>query len=882
MKDNGSITQKEYVLPKNITIVSRTDKHGNIVSANEAFIEASGYEWKELVGQPHNILRHPDVPAAVFKDFWQTLQAGKPWSQIVKNRRKNGDHYWVVANATPVFENGEIAGYMSVRTPASKEQIQQAEAAYQAIRDNKITLNGGIPKRFSQKLDILSNINLPTLTIWGSFILLATVFSSIALDNVPKWPFEAATILLIVGLTVTNLLYSNRMKKIMAEITAISEGDFSAPIQAQGNALISQITNRLKSLQIRLGSDLSDVKESLTNAERIQHALKDSSSSVMVADRFGSIVFLNDAITQMFKHIETEIKEQIPNFDPNNLMRQNIDLFYKAQNLNLQELKELKETYKSRIKFGKATIDLIIDPIFDHDGQRIGSVAEWKNMTDQLAIEDTIEQLVQHASKGALRERLDTKALSGFELKLSHSINDLLDSFSLVTRNLSNILTNMSDGDLTGRMNHDVDGEVLAMQTAINNALRNIELTLGKIKQGSHDIGGMADEVSKASEDLSDRTQQQAASLEETAASMEELTATIQQSADYTVKADELTQMTAASATDGIAVMSKTIDAMAQINQASQKIGEIMNVIDNIAFQTNLLALNAAVEAARAGEHGRGFAVVAGEVRSLAQKSAESSKEISLLINTATDQIKTGTELVEQTNQAFSSMANQIKEVESIVKEISTTTQEQARGVSQINTAVTQLDEMTQQNASMVEQLSATALRMSTQAHNQEQFVQRFKISDSASVHASHGLGVANFDFEDAKQKHRAWNVKLENLFSGLESDINKDTARRSDQCSLGQWLAGEGQKYSGIPEMSQLTRIHNELHAEVGKTLDALEVDDTETASSHKNRVQQLSLQVITLLDVIEASVKKDLSSLDYALEDSPVLALESGEKAY
>ncbi|MDX1353239.1 MAG: PAS domain-containing protein, partial [Thiomicrorhabdus sp.] len=116
MHNSGHITQKEYRLPEGTTIVSRTDLHGNIISANEEFIEASGFAWKELVGQPHNILRHPDVPAAVFKDFWATLQQGKPWSQTVKNRRKNGDHYWVIANATPIFENGEIVGYMSVRT----------------------------------------------------------------------------------------------------------------------------------------------------------------------------------------------------------------------------------------------------------------------------------------------------------------------------------------------------------------------------------------------------------------------------------------------------------------------------------------------------------------------------------------------------------------------------------------------------------------------------------------------------------------------------------------------------------------------------------------------------------------------------------------------
>lgn len=873
MKDNGSVTQKQYSLPAEQTIVSRTDKFGNIVSANEAFIEASGYDWKDLVGQPHNILRHPDVPAAVFKDFWQTLQAGKPWTQIVKNRRKNGDHYWVIANATPIFEKGEITGYMSVRTPATDKQIKQAESVYKAIAEGKISLEGGTAKSFKQKFDLLSNFNLTTLTIIISALLFTSIFTALSF-GIDKHGFEALDIVLILSLIGLNFVYSKRLKSLSSIITAISEGHFSSQIQAHGNSLVSQTFNRLKSMQIRLGADMDDVKEALTNAQRIELALKSSSANIMVADRFRSIIFMNDSIIEMLNGIEPEVKKILPQFDIDHLIRQNIDIFHQSPAHQQNILDQLKETLNTRITIGDIKIDLVINPIFDDEGKRIGSVAEWKNMTEQLAIEDNIEHLVESASNGILKNRLNTEKLHGFELKLSHSINHLLDTFSGITQNLSKILTGMSDGDLTGRMNIPVEGEVLAMKTAINNALRNVELTLGKVKQGSSEIGSMATEVAQASEDLSERTQQQAASLEETASSMEQLTATIQQSAEHTQKANELSHIAGTEASEGIGVMAKTIDAMQNINEVSQKIGDITNVIDSIAFQTNLLALNAAVEAARAGEHGRGFAVVAGEVRNLAQKSAESSKEITQLIHTATEQIKTGTDLVEQTNKVFSAMVNQIRDVENLVQEISATTQEQARGVNQINTAVTHLDQMTQQNAALVEQLSATAGNMSDQAHNQEQFVSRFKISDSATVHSQHGIGMANFDFEDAKQKHRSWNVKLENLFSGLETDINHDAARRNDKCALGKWLLGDGKKYENLPEMQQLIEVHTEMHHEVGKSLDALDLGDKETANLHKNKVQQISHQIIALLDVIENEVKSDMTALEHAKDDSPLLS--------
>lgn len=738
MRDNGQVTQKEFMLANDTTIVSKTDLHGNITSANEAFIEASGYEWSELVGQPHNILRHPDVPPAVFKDLWQTLQAGKPWSQIVKNRRKNGDHYWVVANATPIFENGEMTGYMSVRKPASNQQKQEAEQAYQAVANGQLKLRNGNPASLLDRFNPILQLNQTAVTVVLSVLLLISAFTPLIFPSIeaviPTLAFEIIDIILVILLISMSVLYGQRLKLISKKITDIAEGKFDNGIDTRGSNLISKVFSRLKSMQIKLGADMDDFKYNLANAQRIENALSASSSSVMVADRFRSIIFMNQSIQEMLGEIEDEIKQLLPNFDSKELLHKSIDIFHQNPDHQAELLDNLTETYKTRIEIGSITIDLIIDPIFDDNGQRIGTVAEWKNMTEQIAIERDIAVIIEDAAHGVLTDRIETAGLSGFEKRISIAINDLLNNFSEITQNLNQLLDSMANNDLTQRLEGDYQAELLAMQNAANKAMGNFGTTLSQVNSVAHEIGGMAKEVAVASEDLSQRTQSQAASLEETAASMEQITSTIQHSTENTMQANKLVHSTVEQTAGGIEVMNNTLTAMKGISDLSKQIGEITTVIDSIAFQTNLLALNAAVEAARAGEHGRGFAVVAGEVRNLAGKSAEAAKDISSLIDTTIHKIEDGTNLVERTNTAFESMAKSIKDVEVLIDQVSTTSSEQAEGIRQINIAVTQIDEITQQNAALVEQLSATAGNMSDESANQVEFIKQFKFDKNSAT----------------------------------------------------------------------------------------------------------------------------------------------------
>jgi methyl-accepting chemotaxis protein I, serine sensor receptor len=259
----------------------------------------------------------------------------------------------------------------------------------------------------------------------------------------------------------------------------------------------------------------------------------------------------------------------------------------------------------------------------------------------------------------------------------------------------------------------------------------SVARTVQTVRESADSIHLGADEIATGNADLSARTENQAASLEETASSMEELTATVRQNADHAREANALAETALEATSRGSEVVNEVVDKMRGIAQSSDKIAEIISVIDGIAFQTNILALNAAVEAARAGEQGRGFAVVAGEVRGLAQRSAQSAKEIKTLISESVAEIQGGSALVEHAGEAMSNVSASISRVTQMMAEISASSLEQSTGIEQVNQAVVQMDEMTQQNAALVEEAAAAAASLHQQTQQLKQAVSVFEISES-------------------------------------------------------------------------------------------------------------------------------------------------------
>ena len=294
-------------------------------------------------------------------------------------------------------------------------------------------------------------------------------------------------------------------------------------------------------------------------------------------------------------------------------------------------------------------------------------------------------------------------------------------------------LTAMAHGDLTHRMTAQVAPKVEQLKTDFNIAIAQLEQAVAVVVDNVAAIRSGSSEISQASDDLSRRTEQQAASLEETAAALDEITATVNRTADGARQASSVVQSARGDAEKSGVVVRDAVAAMTAIEQSSNQIGDIIGVIDEIAFQTNLLALNAGVEAARAGDAGRGFAVVASEVRALAQRSAEAAKEIKTLISASGQQVGAGVALVGQTGEALQRIVGRVAEIDGLVSEISASAQEQATGLQQVNTAVNQMDQVTQQNAAMVEQSTAASHALAQEADVLAASVAQFRTGQAAA-----------------------------------------------------------------------------------------------------------------------------------------------------
>ncbi len=544
-------------------------------------------------------------------------------------------------------------------------------------------------------------------------------------------------------------------KKVMAQLGGepldviaiarkIAAGDyiFQAPIGIDKQSLLGQLdltretllNNQQVAQQNEQANQTLYAKQQLMLQEnlRIRQALDCTSTNVMIADNDRNIVYCNKSVLSMLRIAENDLRKVLPHFSVDKIVGSNMDIFHKVPAHQSSLLATLKTTYTSNITVAGRHFRLIANPIFDNQGERLGSVVEWQDRTLEVLAENEVTMVVNAACKGDFTQKISENDKSGFFLMLATNLNQLNTVAKNALNEISTVLQRISAGDMRARVTSEYEGTFDILKQGCNETAEKLSSMLAGIRDSAYTINTAASEISKGNTDLSSRTEEQASSLEETASSMEELTSTVRQNADNARQANQLAARASEIAVTGGNLINDVVSTMASINESSQKIADIISVIDGIAFQTNILALNAAVEAARAGEQGRGFAVVAGEVRTLAQRSANAAKDIKDLISDSVNKISNGNTLVGRSGDTMKEIVTAIKRVNDIMAEIAAASAEQATGLDEVGKAVTQMDEMTQQNAALVEEAAAASESLLIQAESLTDAVSMFQI-DNAS-----------------------------------------------------------------------------------------------------------------------------------------------------
>jgi methyl-accepting chemotaxis protein len=852
MRRNEPVTQVEYHLAADALLVTRTDLSGNIVYLNEAFIEASGFDQEELMGQPHNIMRHPDVPEQVFEDLWNTLESGLPWTQVVKNRRKDGAHYWVEAQVVPYMRDGEHVGYMSIRRAITAEKIAETEKVYVAIAQKRARLSQGRVANTFSRFNPLENINpsagMSMMVVFFSIPALLNTFG-VQLDDM--W-VQISAVLLPIFVYFGAEFAQHRLNRLDKILASIAGGEFSNAVPLYGTNILNQLAARVSIMQTRLAVAQDETNTVMSSVQRIQSVFESSPSPMFVVDQFDTILFANKAMRDFLQLRQERIRQSNRQFDPDNLINTTIDKVLPLFDKIVKKART-QERQMSTIRFGGRDLVVRASAIRDGVGRILGVVIEWTDITEELTMQRAIESIVEGAQRGYLDHRLDVGGAEGFYKNFAERFNSMIDSLGEAMGRVNGIVMGATEGHLGRNMEGSYAGQLGGLQSALNTAFGNLGSIMVEVQSLMQRVSTIVGQLKDASGEMSDQAQQQAAALQQTNSTMQEITSGLSEVDNEIKLAQDVVVRTALNAEQVKDAMNRSIDAMDNVQQNSGKIEEIVSLIEGIAFQTNLLALNAAVEAARAGEHGRGFAVVASEVRGLAQKSADAAQVIKTLIETTAEDIRTTSELVTNTNSRLTTMVDGVLGIKGYLSKVVAVSSRQNRAVVEVSKAMDSIDATTQQAAAHSEELAATSELLRETTDSLAESVNIFKV-DAKQLNMTHTVANGDFAVARARRSQRVWIAKATNLLTSGKKNQDMTLLLDEDVTDLAAWMREHKMRFALYPEYKAIEDLRVKMHQLAAEIIDILNHGvDSYAMEQEVKRLTQTSSELIAALSALE-----------------------------
>jgi aerotaxis receptor len=694
MRSNLPVTTVEYPVTDATLIVSRTDAKGRLTYFNDEFVEASGFTEAELMGQPHNIIRHPDMPPEAFENLWDTLQAGKPWAGAVKNRRKNGDFYWVLATASPIRQNGQVTGFTSIRTMLPADQRREAELVYAALRAKKphnYRIDAGIIRHRS----VFDRMAVFTGTLKARLTTLVTALG---------------LFMLIIGLVgIMAVRDSNSKTKSIFE-------DRTVPL-----AHLSEITDRMNRNSIALyeaaTKDVEDPNSDVAgtiknNSEAIDRLWAEYISTYLTPEEK---VVAQSFIAARKNYLEQGIKPALALLNEGKV-DQTIRLLGNTGNLLRVAMNEMKKLVAIQIREAKVDFQATQTNYAFTIALAVGLLSFGLFIGGLLGFR-TIRAIVRPLG------RLNEAMLNITQAKLDNRILvDCDDEIGVALRNLQTVqaIVRFDREELKAtekraaaqrkadmvRLADGFEGAVGEIIETVSSAATELEASAGTLSSTASRSQELTTMVAAASEEASTNVQSVASATEELTSSVNEISRQVQESAKI--------------ASEAVDQARRTNDRVGELSKAAARIGDVVELINTIAGQTNLLALNATIEAARAGEAGRGFAVVASEVKALAEQTAKATGEIGQQVSSiqaatreSVGAIREISATIEKLSEISSTIASAVEEQGAATQEISRNVQQAAHGTQQVSANIVDVQHGTSETGSASSQVLSAARSLS-------------------------------------------------------------------------------------------------------------------------------------------------------------------------